>query len=148
MHLGSIYLFVKDFERAKDFYSQILNIPVTAENKGRFAMFNFEGHCIALLNSYFDRDHPELVKIKGQRDNFFDDSVAIAESQNSKKFVFNFWTENLNEEYERIKSLNITPRITKIKYICYSSPYYYFQFCDLDENIIEVTGPFYGEIEE
>lgn len=147
MHLGSIYIYVKNYEKAKEFYSKLLGIPVTHENKGRFAMFEFEGNCLALMNSRFDLENPELIVEKGEKDAFFDDAISIAENSNASKVVFNFWTENLNEEYERIKKLELGTKMTKIRYICYTTPYYYFQLSDLDGNTIEVTGAFFGELE-
>ena len=61
---------------------------------------------------------------------------------NCRKTVLNFWDENLLKEYQRIKDLKITDHLTKIKYVCNVSPYYYFQFTDPDGNIIEVTGSY------
>ena len=43
-------------------------------------------------------------------------------------------------EYRRIKGLNISENITKIRYVCNVAPYYFFSFTDPDGNIIEVTG--------
>ena len=66
-------------------------------------------------------------------------------------FVFNFWDEDLRAEYERVKGLNITENLSGINYICYVTPYYYFQLTDPDGNIIEVTGsytPEEGEFDE
>jgi len=40
--------------------------------------------------------------------------------------------------------------MSKIKYVCYVAPYYYFQLTDPDGNMIEVTGdysPEDGELE-
>jgi len=64
----------------------------------------------------------------------------IALAPNTHKFAFNFRHEDLQAEYDRIKGLNITENITGIKYVCYTAPYYFFQFTDPDGNIIEVTG--------
>lgn len=50
MHLGSIYLIVRDFDKSIDFYEKLLQIPVTAKNMNRFAMFDFEGKCIAIFS--------------------------------------------------------------------------------------------------
>ncbi len=67
---------------------------------------------------------------------------SIALAPNTHKFVLNFWDEDLRKEYERVKSLNISNHLTKIKYVCNVSPYYYFQLDDPDGNIIEVTGDY------
>jgi lactoylglutathione lyase len=151
MHLGSIYLVVKEFEKSLEFYEKLLEMPVSKMNMNRFAMFNFEGNCIALMNGLFDSHHPDKVERKGEFNEYFDDLKQIANLPNSRKAVLNFWDEDLKEEYRRIKELNISDKLTSIKYICNVSPYYYFQLTDPDGNIIEVTGeyvPDEGEFNE
>lgn len=54
----------------------------------------------------------------------------------------NFWVEDLAKEYSRISQLNFTDNITRIKYVCNVSPYYYFQMTDPDGNVIEITGSY------
>ncbi len=57
----------------------------------------------------------------------------------------------MKKERERIDELDISSKLTKIKYVNNVSPYYYFQLTDPDENIIEVTGqysPAEGEFDE
>ena len=151
MHLGSIYLIVDDFEKSIAFYEKLLDMPLTSENNGRFASFVFEGHCISIMNGHFDAQNPEKVERKGETAEVSGETLRdIALAPNTHKFVFNFWDENLRSEYERVKNLNITENISKIKYVCYTAPYYYFQLADPDGNIIEVTGgytPDNGEFE-
>ena len=142
MHLGSIYLIVNNFAESIDFYEKILQIPVTKQNMNRFAMFIFEGNCISLMNGHFDTDNPDKVIHKGEYESSFDNMKEIALAPNTHKFVLNFWTEDLQKELERLKTLDITANLTKIKYVCNVAPYYYFQFSDPDGNIIEVTGDY------
>jgi lactoylglutathione lyase len=142
MHLGSIYLIVNNFSKSIEFYEKLLQIPVTKKNGNRFAMFDFEGKCIALMNGHFDLENPDLVIHKGEYSEYFDDLQSIAAAQNSRKFVLNFWDEDLRKEYERVMSLKITENLTKIKYVCNVNPYYYFQLTDPDGNVIEVTGDY------
>lgn len=118
MHLGSVYLIVNDFQKSIDFYKKILQMPVSAQNMDRFAMFSFEGTCIALMNGHFDTDNPDKVVHKGEYSKFFDDMKSMAKAPNTHKFVLNFWDDDLQKEYERIKGLNITDNLTKIKYVC------------------------------
>ncbi|MPN13284.1 hypothetical protein SDC9_160605 [bioreactor metagenome] len=148
MHLSSIYLIVKDFQKSIIFYEKLLQMPVTKKNMDRFAMFDFEGKCIALMNVYFDSENPDKVIHKGEYLEYFDDLETISTLPNSRKFVLNFWDENLREEYNRVKNLDITDNITKIKYVCNVSPYYYFQLTDPDGNIIEITGDYHPEAGE
>lgn len=148
MHLGSIYLIVRDFQKSIIFYEKLLQMHVTKKNMDRFAMFDFEGKCIALMNGYFDSENPDKVIHKGEYLEYFDDLKTISTLPNSRKVVLNFWDENLREEYNRVKELDITGNITKIKYVCNVSPYYYFQLTDPDGNIIEVTGDYHPEVGE
>jgi len=151
MHLGSVYLIVNDFEKSIAFYEKLLEIPLTSENNGRFASFDFEGHRISILNGHFDMEHSDKVVRKGSTTDSAADLRAIALAPNTHKFVFNFWDEDLRAEYERVKGLNITENLSGINYICYVTPYYYFQLTDPDGNIIEVTGsytPEEGEFDE
>lgn len=142
MHLGSIYLIAKDFNKSIEFYKKLLNMNVTAQNMERFAQFEFEGHNISIMNAYFDERNPELTEKKGQYIEDFDDLPAIAESENTHKFVLNFWTEDLVKERERIVKLGISTLVSEIKYVNNVMPYYYFQVADPDGNAIEVTGPY------
>ena len=139
MHLGSVYLIVNDFEKSIDFYEKVLQIPVTAKNMSRFAVFEFEGKCISLMNGHFDTENPDKVVHLGEYNDYFDDLKSIVFAPNTRKSVLNFWDEDLEMEYRRIKGLNISENITKIRYVCNVAPYYFFSFTDPDGNIIEVT---------
>lgn len=145
MRLGSIYLIVKDFAKSIEFYEKLLEMPVSKKNMDRFAMFNFHGQCISIMNAYFDTHNPDKVIHKGKFDEYFDDLVEISNLPNSRKAVLNFWDEDLRREFKRVKELNISNNITDIKYVCNVSPYYYFQLTDPDGNIIEVTGKYTPE---
>jgi len=59
------------------------------------------------------------------------------------KFVLNFWINDLQAEYERVKSLNIGA-VTEIIQI--HTNYYFFNLYDPDNNVIEITGN-YNKIE-
>lgn len=142
MHLGSVYIIVRDFAASLTFYEKLLGQKVTARNGDRFACFDFEGHGIALLNGFFDEQNPGKTLHDGQYDPAFDDYAALARAQNTRKLVWNFWTEDLAKERERIAALGITNTLTPIKYLCNASPYYYFQLLDPDGNVIEVTGEY------
>ncbi len=145
MHLGSIYLIVRDFQKSIDFYEKLLNMKVTSKNMERFAQFQFEGHNISLMNGYFDRDNPELTEHRGDYSEEFDDLCSIAEAKNTRKFVLNFWVEDLEKERTRIADLCISDKVTKVKYVNNVMPYYYFQLTDPDGNVIEVTGKYVAE---
>jgi len=108
-------------------------------------MFDFDGQCISLMNGLFDISNPDKVVHKGEFNEYFDDLEQIANLSNSRKVVLNFWDEDLRQEYMRVKKLNISDDLTKIKYVCNVCPYYYFQLTDPDGNVIEVTGDYIPE---
>jgi lactoylglutathione lyase len=53
--------------------------------------------------------------------------------------VLNFWVDDLNQEYERIRGIKIG-RVSEILFINVASPYYCFMLQDPDGNQIEITG--------
>jgi len=133
LHLGSIYLVVKDFRKSIDFYEKLLGIPLAFENKDRFASFQFEGHQICMLNGLFD-------------DNDYFREITLA--PNTHKFTFNFCADDLRASHERIKVLGIAEDLSRVKYFCYVAPYYFFTLTDPDGNMIEVTGKYTPEENE
>lgn len=149
MHLGSIYLIVNDFARSVDFYEKLLEMPVTATNKTRFAQFQFEGHNISLMNGHYDAGHPEVMTHRGNGDVTPDDMRQRALAVNTHKFVLNFWHEDLRAEHGRLRGLSITEHITPVCSVSSGGdPYYYFQLTDPDGNILEVTGDYQLEAGE
>ena len=89
MHLGSIYLVANDFRKSIAFYEQLLEIPVTSENKDRFAQFVFENHNISIMNGHFDHNYPDKIVNKGNNPDFVNDLHNRALAPNTQKFVFN-----------------------------------------------------------
>lgn len=140
LSLGSTYLIVKDMPKSIQFYESLLDMKVTAQNFNRFAQFNFNGSCIALFNPKYDEEfikhnhnlqshysEPYLAYIKNRR------------IQYGNNFVLNFYIENLNREYERIRKLDLGT-MTEIMYVNITSPYHFFLLEDPDGNTIEITG--------
>lgn len=141
LDLGSTYLIVKDIQKSIAFYETLLEMKVSAKRFDRWAQFNFNGKCIALLNPDFDK------KLMNQEDNLIEKHFSREyieyfknkQIQYGNNMVLNFYIDNLDKEYERIKNLNIG-KMTEIMYLNISSPYYHFLLEDTDGNTIEVTG--------
>lgn len=123
LHLGCIYLIVKDFERSVEFYERFLGVKVgdRCRSGNKFVSLYFDNKCISLMNE--------------------SNLIGHCTDLNSPyKFVQNYWVEDLLTEYERVKSLNIGD-VTEIRE-AYPT-YNYFHLTDPDNNIIEVTGGYH-----
>lgn len=118
LHLGSIYLIARDFEKSIKFYEKLLSMTVSTRNCGnKFAEFFFDNKCLALMNeSNLEGHHYE---------------------DGDYKFVLNFWVEDLKKEFYRLKELGIG-EMTKIEKV--HEGYYYFNIYDPDNNVCEITG--------
>jgi len=140
LDLGSTYLIVRDIQKSIAFYEALLEMKVSVKRFDRWAQFNFNGKCIALLNLNFDK------KLINQGDNlekhFSREYIEYFKNKQIRygnNVVLNFYIDNLDKEYVRIKNLNIG-KMTEIMYLNISSPYYHFLLEDPDGNTIEVTG--------
>ncbi len=118
IHLGSIYLITREFEKSIQFYEKLLSMTVSTRNCGnKFAEFFFDNKCLALMNE--------------------SNLIGHHYEDGDYKFVLNFWVEDLRREYSRLKELNIG-EMTEIKKV--HEGYYYFHIFDPDHNVCEVTG--------
>ena len=123
LHLGSIYLVVKDFERSVEFYEKFLGVSVNdrCRSGNKFVEFYFDNKCLSLMNE--------------------SNLIGHCTDLNSPyKFVQNYWVEDLLTEYERVKSLcigEVTERLAE------HPTYHYFHLTDPDNNVIEVTGGYH-----
>ena len=123
LHLGSIYLVVKDFEKSIEFYEKFLGIKVgdRCRSGNKFVSFYFDNKCLSLMNE--------------------SNLIGHCTDLNSPyKFVQNYWVEDLLTEHERVKELNIGD-VTEI--LEAYPTYNYFHLIDPDNNVIEVTGGYH-----
>lgn len=140
MREGSIYLVVKDFEKSVSFYEQVFDMPVSAINGKRFAVFENPGLRLCIMNGYYDTENSAQVTTRGRYWAVYDDQSKIADSVNTRKVFVNLAVEDLQGEYDRIKALGIAEQMTEIRYVEVFSPYWYFTFMDPDGNPVEITG--------
>lgn len=120
LHLGSIYLVVKDFEKSVAFYEKFFGISVSdrCRSGNKFVEFYIDNKCISLMNE----------------ENLIGHCTSL---EGDYKFVQNYWVEDLRAEHERVKAL----RIGEVTEIMEAYPtYHYFHMRDPDNNVIEVTG--------
>lgn len=120
LHLGCIYLVVKDFEISVAFYEKFLGMSVSdrCRSGNKFVEFFFDNKCLALMNE----------------DNLIGHTTDISSPY---KFVQNYWVEDLMTEYRRVIDLKIGT-VTQIRE-AYPG-YRYFHLFDPDNNVIEITG--------
>lgn len=123
LHLGSVYLVVKDFEKSVEFYEKFLGVSVGSRCRSgnKFVEFYIDNKCIALMNE----------------NNILGHQTSL---DSPYKFVQNFWVEDLQMEYERVKELDIG-QVTEI--LEAYPTYHYFHLTDPDNNVIEVTGGYH-----
>lgn len=123
LHLGSIYLVVKDFEKSVNFYERFFGIKADGRCRSgnKFVEFYIDGKCISLMNESSLIGH-------------------CTDLNSPYKFVQNYWVEDLAMEHERVKSLGIG-NVTEIRE-AYPT-YCYFHLTDPDNNIIEITGGYH-----
>lgn len=140
LHLGSIYLITKNMEKSIEFYEKLLQMKPSARNSDRWVQFNFEGKCIALYNNQFDK---RMIEDGNNLEQHYDNKYLRYYKQRKISYgnniVLNFWIEDLKNEYERVKRLDIG-NVSEIMYLNISSQYYFFIVEDPDGNTIEITG--------
>lgn len=143
MKLISAYIETEDFNKSINFYKKVLQIEPIVFCENRWVEFEL-GNKIALYNKKFDEQ-----KIKDNSNIEENYNKAYIDDFNSKKsdkknniFTFNFYTENLKDEYERIKKLKICD-VSEVMYVNIVEPYYYFNVSDPDGNLLEICSDKY-----
>lgn len=114
-----MYLIVKDFAKSICFYEKLLDIRASVLGVNRFAVFP---GWFSVMNE---------VHLPGH------DYTGCG----SHKFALNFWIEDLQLEHNRVKSLDIGPMTG----IYTNASYSFFNICDPDGNVIEITGRYRPE---
>lgn len=140
LKLGSTYLIVKDVEKSIKFYNALLEMEPTAQNYNRWIQYDFHGKCIALWNPEYD--NKRMSTDENLDDVYSDSYIEYHKNMDLKygnNFVLNFYIDDLEEEYNRLKQLDIG-EMTPIMYINVACPYYLFIVNDPDGNQIEITG--------
>lgn len=140
LNLGSTYLIVKDMEKSISFYEALLEMKVSSQNYNRWAQFNIGNACIALWNPKYDEER--MAKDDNLEGVYSEEYILYKKNTKIKygnNMVLNFYVDDLNSEYQRIKELKIG-RVSDMMYLNVASPYYLFVLEDPDGNQIEITG--------
>lgn len=141
MKLVTTYICVNDMKKSLNFYKSILQCEPVYYNDDRWVAFDC-GSQIALYNKKYDE-----VLLKESNNVYFNQAYIndFFNEDDLKKnniVIFNFEVKDLKKEYERIKSLNIG-EVSEIMYVNVHIPYYYFNVCDPDGNILEIFGNYH-----
>lgn len=137
MELYSTYIETDKFDEVVNFYEKVFEKKGSIYTKNRWVEFNF-GNKLSIYNKSYDE---EIIK-NGNLTNKFNSgyiknfNIDRGEKKNNI-ITLNFYAENLNEEYNRIKKLNIC-EMSKIMYVNITEPYYYFNIFDPAGNTIEI----------
>ena len=142
MKLGCVYLCVGDIQKSLEFYKQLLQQEPTHQNEDRWIQFDI-GHTLALYNAQYDENRMHSSQNISQYYNQqYQEDFHIEKQHDNNNIVLNFVVDNLNEEYDRIKSLQIG-EISPLYYVNIAHPYWYFTIKDPDGNECEITGAYY-----
>ncbi len=143
MKLISTYIETENFDASINFYKNILQIDPIIFCENRWVEFDV-GNKISLYNNKFDEE-----KIKENKDiynNYNEEYINDFNTKNGEKknniVTFNFYTDDLKGEYERIKNLNLG-EVSDIMYVNIVEPYYYFNISDPDGNVLEISSNSY-----
>lgn len=138
MKLCTVYIMVNDIEKSVDFYRQLLQEEPLYSNDDRWVQFS---NHIALYNYHYDKKIMESDSTGNFSQTYIEDFNKSKENPKNDIVVFNFETENLKKEYQRLKNLNIG-EVSDLMYVNVHMPYWYFNITDPDGNVIEITGQY------
>lgn len=138
MKLCTVYIMVNDIEKSVDFYRQLLQEEPLYSNDDRWVQFS---NNIALYNYCYDKKIIESDSTGNFSQTYIEDFNKSKKNPKNDIVVFNFETEDLKKEYQRLKNLNIG-EVSDLMYVNVHMPYWYFNIADPDGNIIEITGQY------
>lgn len=143
MKLISAYIETEDFNKSINFYKKVLQIEPIVFCENRWVEFEL-GNKIALYNKKFDEqkinDNSNIEENYNKA--YIDDFNSKKSDKKNNIVTFNFYTENLKDEYERIKKLKICD-VSEVMYVNIVEPYYYFNVSDPDGNLLEICSDKY-----
>lgn len=140
MFLATAYVYVSDINASKEFYKTLLSEEPQFENEDRWVQFSNK---IALYNRKYDEKI--ITKEPSEKFNkaYIDDFLRDTGEKKNNIVVFNFCTDDLKAEHERLKALGIGA-VSDLMYVNVFMPYWYFNITDPDGNVIEITGGYNG----
>ena len=116
------YLKVKDMDRAVRFYEAFLGVEAKYRYEDRWTSITDR---LGLYNPSYDVEN-DVPMTEYDRHIRMGSNVVVV-----------FDSDNIDVEYERVKSLGVTG-LTEVLEINLMAPYRFFQFQDTEGNIVEV----------
>ena len=137
MELYSIYIETDKFDEVVNFYEKVFEKKGSVFTKNRWTEFNF-GNKLSIYNKLYDEEKTKNGEnMENYNEAYIKNFNIEAGVKKNNIITLNFYAENLNEEYDRIRKLNIC-KMSEIMYVNITEPYYYFNIFDPEGNTIEI----------
>lgn len=143
MELCCTYIETDKFNKVVDFYEKVFQIKGNVYTKNRWVEFDF-GNKLSVYNRQYDVETIKENINKNYNQSFIENFKQNKEKSVNNIITLNFYSNNLKNDYERIKSLKIC-EVSDIMYVNITEPYYYFNIYDPEGNTIEICGDKFGE---
>lgn len=141
MELCCTYIETNRFKEVVSFYENILQIKPNIYTEDRWVEFEC-GNRLSIYNRKFDEEKLKNKNSINYNEAYINDFKMEQDRKVNNIITLNFYTEDLNTEYSRIKELNIG-EISEIMYVNITEPYYYFTIKDPEGNLLEICGDKY-----
>lgn len=139
MKFGCTYIKVKDMEKSINFYEKLTSTKAQYSERKRWVGFPCG---ISLYCLDYDLQKIDTKKYNESNYNQAYIKYIFKESTiSSKSIVFNFTTQDLKVERNRIIDLDIG-NVSEVMFVNITMPYWFFIVEDPDGNEIEITGPY------
>lgn len=143
MKLCCTYIETDNFNEMVDFYEKVFEIKGNTYTENRWIEFDF-GNKLSIYNRQYD-----VETIEGNNKNNYNQSFIEIFKQRKEKsvnniIILNFYSDDLKNDYERIKALKVC-EVSDIMYVNITEPYYYFNIYDPEGNTIEICGDKFDE---
>lgn len=144
MELCCTYIETDNFEETVNFYEKVFQTKGNIYTKNRWVEFDF-GNKLSIYNRKYDIENiKEDNTNKNYNKEYINNFNIKKEKATNNIIILNFYTDNLKEEFNRIKKLNIC-EVSEIMYVNITEPYYYFNIYDPAGNTIEICGNYNNE---
>lgn len=140
MFLATTYIYVNDINISTEFYKKLLSEEPLCVNEDRWVQFSNK---IALYNKKYDEKIISKEHSSRFNKEYIDEFYKDTDEKKNNVVVFNFYTDDLKAEYERLIKLGIG-EVSPLMYVNVFMPYWYFNITDPDGNTIEITGNYNG----